>query len=430
MKRKKNNNFDNSPRLKSGAASLYIVIFTTVLLGIITVSFIRIMFSESSQTANNDLSQSAYDAALAGVEDAKLSLLKYHDCLSQGYHGKKDSTTPCEKIIYEMSQGIKVKSCDTVAKVIGRTIDPKDQSVVIQETQDNNTKGSAKDMQQAYTCIKIDEELPDYRSTVTSESRTRIIPVRSADSNLNYINFKWFSANNKSGKSLSYMNGTLESNDPGNPKLPPAILLRLFQTDQTFRLHELDASSYSGTDQGSILLYPSNSGTNLIPLNSPVGFLKSNNKARSNDKAHIGCRSSVADDEFFCEVKIALPKPYNGGSRNPGSLFFVVSLPYGQPATDFSLSLCSDSTCKQETSPKFTGVQALIDSTGRANDLYRRVEARVELVDIYYPYPEFSLQIQNGDDEESIKKNFWITRNCWNSDNGNITPCNNNDSVD
>ena len=61
----------NFVKERKGAASLYVVIFATILFGVITLSFIRIILSESSQTSNDDLSQSAYDSALAGVEDAK-----------------------------------------------------------------------------------------------------------------------------------------------------------------------------------------------------------------------------------------------------------------------------------------------------------------------------------------------------------------------
>lgn len=68
----------NKSLSKKGVASLYVVIFATILFGVITLSFIRIILSESQQTGNDDLSQSAYDAAMAGVEDAKLAVNQWY----------------------------------------------------------------------------------------------------------------------------------------------------------------------------------------------------------------------------------------------------------------------------------------------------------------------------------------------------------------
>ena len=62
---------------KKGAASMYVVVIAALLFSVLTVSFIRIIVSESLRTANSELAQSAYDSALAGVEDAKTALMKY-----------------------------------------------------------------------------------------------------------------------------------------------------------------------------------------------------------------------------------------------------------------------------------------------------------------------------------------------------------------
>ena len=115
---------------KKGAVSLYVVVFFAVVVGVITLGFIRIVINNSIAAVNADLYLSAYDSAMAGVEDAKIALLKYHDCLSQGEVAGSAASAPgtCPRIIYEMEKGIRENSCDVVQKVLGR--DQEDQKEV------------------------------------------------------------------------------------------------------------------------------------------------------------------------------------------------------------------------------------------------------------------------------------------------------------
>lgn len=62
---KSNKNF------KKGGVSIFIVIVVGVLVSIMSASFLRLMFRDQEQASKLDLSQSAYDSAQAGVEDAK-----------------------------------------------------------------------------------------------------------------------------------------------------------------------------------------------------------------------------------------------------------------------------------------------------------------------------------------------------------------------
>jgi len=53
---------------------------------------------------------------------------------------------------------------------------------------------------------------------------------------------------------------------------------------------------------------------------------------------------------------------------------------------------------------QFDGVQPSIDSTGRANDLFRRVETRVDLVDTNFPFPEAAVDLTGN-----LCKDFLVT---------------------
>ena len=68
-------------KFKKGAASFYVVAFSTLILVVIAASFATVVISEVIRGSNDDLSQSAYDAALAGVEDARLAYANYRRCL-------------------------------------------------------------------------------------------------------------------------------------------------------------------------------------------------------------------------------------------------------------------------------------------------------------------------------------------------------------
>ena len=98
---------------------------------------------------------------------------------------------------------------------------------------------------------------------------------------------------------------------------------------------------------------------------------------------------------------------------------FVVSLPYGQPETDFSLEfICADGkdcgsavagggSMGDTSIASLNGVQVLIDSTGRANDLFRRVEVRLEPADNAFAYPFYAVQVG-----EKLEKDLTVTTEC------------------
>ena len=96
---------------RTGAASFYIVMFSTLLLTVIVIAFTTSVISETNRTVDNDLSQSAYDSALAGIEDAKLAIAKWKDC-----QGKNDTT--CNNIKDYMNKAS--TDCDSVARILGR----------------------------------------------------------------------------------------------------------------------------------------------------------------------------------------------------------------------------------------------------------------------------------------------------------------------
>lgn len=187
---------------KKGVASLYVVIFATILFGVITLSFIRIILSESKQSSNDDLSQSAYDSALAGVEDAKIAVNRYYQCMNNG--GNLNSCG------FDTLFG---GDCDDfkLKEYLGYDYEGE---VLIQESNSNNSD-------QAYTCTILSNIVSDYRSTLTSDTRTRVVPLGIGATSLSQvktIEFRWYSEiNGTEFKNLNH-NGTLaEANQSTTP---------------------------------------------------------------------------------------------------------------------------------------------------------------------------------------------------------------------
>lgn len=424
---------------RTGAASFYIVMFSTLLLTVIVIAFTTSVISETNRTVDNDLSQSAYDSALAGIEDAKLAIAKWKDC-----QGKNDTT--CNNIKDYMNKAS--TDCDSVARILGR-INPNsnnnDSGTFIQETTGND---DANGMTQAYTCVLLNSTMYDYRANLTSEKMTHIVPLKVADANsVKSIRISWYS--DTDGTVLNHQNVTA-SGAVNFPQLlskqiatPPAISVQLIQTPEKFTIADLDAVSGGQTNRGFLYFAPSNvqlgnedpksrnangketsvdamdyyditatygsDKTNILMRNDSMNFVSSNRNESKNVPIAVYCPQN-SGAEFACSVSIELPEPV-GENRNSDTFMIAISLLYGRPDTDFSIEVCSKDKCLPMQNPQdtnghipFEDAQISIDSTGRANDLYRRVEARVENIDPYFPVPTYAVQL-NGK-EASMRKDL------------------------
>ena len=430
-------------KFKKGAASFYIVAFATLILVIVVMSFATIMISEMARTSNDDLAQSAYDSALAGIEDAKLAYYNYEACKEKGVSGRRpdqdSSGVDCSSIVYYVDgseeEGDNEKDCDMVAKILGR--DYSNDGVLIQESTGKNNN-----MQQAYTCVTIEPILSDYRSTLSENNTTQVVRVRLANvsaSEIKKVKLSWYSKANDELSGYHYNNF---SNGVTFPPLkggaqaaaPPTISVGLVQTADSFKLSDFDRTSGGATNRGTVYLVPTgdsdrakgseennytgvyNEQKNII---SSSQIVKSNDRTVKNLPFAVFCPEG-GNEEFACSVELELPSPI-GGERNDETFAFVVTLPYGQPDTDFAMEFyCGEGGCGKvegETSgndslAQLRGMQLKVDSTGRANNLYRRIEARLEAEDTFFPYPLYAIELLGDDNKGTdplLKKNLTVT---------------------
>lgn len=423
-------------KFRKGAASFYIVAISTLILVIIAASFAAVVISEVTRTSNDDLAQSAYDSALAGVEDAKLVYYNYQKCKNGASSDSGFSCTDIINLVEDEGAGY----CDMVADILGRVKDD-DNGVPVQEGRAGN------DMQQYYTCVKIANKTRDVLATVTESSPEYIVRVKFdgiSANNIKKVKVKWYSdsddENNSQKRMANFENGGLF---PTDATIPAVISVGMIQTSKTFSLSDFDMTQGNQTDRGTVYLVPYLSGYGVggfgtgtdkfikawsndsITQNGNIigkdGFLKSNDKTAKNLPYLINCYNGK---EYACSVDIEIPEPVNG-NRSDDTFMFRISLPYGGPSTSFALEfycgeneICSavenDSGEEGSNLAVLENVQVSIDSTGKANDLYRRIETRFDTEGgSAYAYPSHAVQLLNNNNNNSgytaLDKSFYTT---------------------
>lgn len=424
-------------KFKKGAASFYIVAFSTLILVVIATSFAMVVTSEIARTSNDDLSQSAYDSSLAGVEDAKVAYSNYRRCAEAGI--KAQSTRPtgigtitCAEIMYWMEH----PDCYMVGHILGKI--PKDAEGDAEVTVGGAEVSGSKDTttNQAYTCVMINTDLNDYRTTLTSNKRIQTMRASAETPEktnaIDRIKISWYSVRNDVNlKFTNFKDGRVVFPSFGSSviSVPPTVELQIVQTGTTFTMADFDKTAPGQTNRGTLYLVPTkesgaasadaanyfgtyHGGTNLVYASQVV---KTNDRTIKNKAFLVYCNPD-STDEFYCSVEVEMPRPI-GGTRHHDTFMISVSLPYQQPDTDFSIELiCSGEKCgnASPTSGGETGSQPMkisnsqiaIDSTGRANDLYRRVETRLETADTTFiaGYPYYALQVLGDQGVTKIMK--------------------------
>lgn len=386
---------DRINQRKNGAVSLFVVIFTTLLMTIVTISFTRIMLQDQNEATNTDLSQSAYDSAQAGVEDGKRALLRYLSLCNNGEpgcQGAKDSinSSECNAAVLTLSGVSQSVAGDIPVKT-----------------------GNNSALEQAYTCVKVSLNTDDYLGTFTSQDQTKVIPLNGV-AGFNTVQVEWFNVDDAGGNVLDLLSWA--NVNPGSAlplrrtsswpdNRPPVMRTQIIQFASTFDLGQLETSNSVSSDNNTVFLYPFASPT-ASPTNITGYDMRSNgyqniistigsSTIKSNQPVPIYCVSSYSGGEnFACKAQIKLPDTVGGARQN---LFLRLMPLYN--GSNYRVTLLDNANPVQ-----FNAVQPEIDSTGRANTLYRRVATRVELTDIDFPYPDAEIDI-----EGSFCKNFSIT---------------------
>ncbi|MCA9324894.1 hypothetical protein KDA23_02385, partial [Candidatus Saccharibacteria bacterium] len=111
--------------------------------------------------------------------------------------------------------------------------------------------------------------------------------------------------------------------------------------------------------------------------------------------------STTSTNGFYaCKASITMPNPVGESDGSNRTAYLRVSEVYN-PNTMFRLSMWSGAN-----NVPFSAVQPVVDSTGRANDMFRRIGARVDLGSSNIPQIEATIDLTG-----SLCKTFSVTDN-------------------
>lgn len=353
-----------------GAASMIVVIFISIVLSIMTIGFIRVAINEQRQSTDFDLSQRAYYAAESGIEDARRAVRDYLG----------GELTEAE---------LNADVCDL----------PRNYSGVLSDDPDFDIE---------YTCMFIDLTPAAFRATFDGANITKQFTVKPVNSAGNPANFQTLTMNwhlndlpAQGGDGLIGSGVNLRGS--GDVSLPrrsswnhPAMM------EVTFISHPRNGLQRSNIQDSTVFLSP-NTGSNG---SSGTVF-----GAGVDGRVRAASCSAVASGGYACSMQFN----FNGYNATANELTMRMTTHYAATSIELSLS----SGANGNGAPRlFDDMQATVDVTGRAGQVFRRVEAALDLNE-HTVLPGYAVQSATD-----ICKNFSFTNDL--ADFGGVagTSCN------
>jgi hypothetical protein len=370
-------------RHESGAVSLFLVIFAMLLITVVTLSFLRIMLKDQAASSVSDLSQSAYDSAMAGTEDAKRALIYYRTLCNAGDPECSNTGTTINST--ECNQGLK----DIVETEPNK-------EVLIQESQSTSDNNAS--LNQAYTCVKIALDTVDYLG-VTEANTSKLIPLKTTG-DFSSVTIEWYNTQDlgsTTSRSLSLVSDSaaskplyLQTNWPVNR--PSLMRVQLMQFGTDFTLADFDNSDLTNSNTNTIFLYPTGRSGSSRTVSDTFNFTRDTRKTATGVPQPTRC-SGLLTGGYACKTTLNLPQAIGQSDTTRTAYLRLTPLYNG---AHFRISF--------NNNVKFSAVQPSIDSTGRANTQYRRVETRVDLVNTNFAFPEAALDLSGN-----LCKDFYFT---------------------
>lgn len=330
---------------QDGFAAIVVSIILVLVLSLITVGFARLMRHEQSQVTNRQLSSQAYYAAESGINDAARAL-------ANGYTTHKTTCGPDTGSPYLSSNNVTTDAANSaVAQWSCLLIDPAPTSL-------------------AYD--SIDTVTPTvFLVRGVADDETTPVPINSVtiswqDADSNVTNFK-------SGNAPT--NGFPSGADWDVPNRTPGIL-RLMITPLVGSLDRTTLADNTFT----AFLYPTTAAAGPIPFGYGAA-----NRANQGQIINGSCSTATsAAKPRYCQVTISAPA---AGLVLPVNDYAMVALRSIYHPTNVYITARNAATGRPA---HLQGAQALVDSTGKSQNVLKRIQARIPYKG-HYAYPGFDV---------------------------------------
>ena len=335
------------------------------------------MVQEESRASNNNLSRTAYESAVAGVEDGKRAIMA---CQRGG-----SASAACKAIA--------AKRCSTI----------QDAGIISSISNTAITIKSGTSLQyisgQAYTCVLIDSQTSDVVYSL-KEGSSRVVPLR-VNKDTSIIRLQWMMKNDKVSTISSADGGDTLPKRVEWPADAPALLRIQAVVPESTTVN--GQQSFDSSIVSTAFLRPSGIRAPRNLLDSTAFNAVAPQSVRAAGSATnatagvspITCSAEAFNNhQYACSAYVTLPRNLVAG--NPMAFLRITSI-YNDTDVRLSFDNIGDGTIK------FDGVQPKVDSTGRAGDVYRRVSSRISSSS-NINYPEYAVDITG-----SLCKDFSVT---------------------
>lgn len=337
---------------EKGIVSIIVVMIIIAIMTLITISFSVISRREQKQALDQQLSTQAFYAAESGVNQAVEAL----DTL-----------------------GNDITDCNSTSLIGG------------------NQQVDATNANIRYTCVLVDRS-PDNITYTIKKDESKVVRIRPAFGALNTVELSWeseeggfkstvFAGNNTSNSYLLPQQQTFEDAQANPIPLPQDDFPNHTGILRATLTRASDATSFDSllANSKTVLLYPYNGpqGTiNAVPFNKTAPL---NNERIFVDGACNDQNTSSANVNTprFCNAQI-------NNLNNTGDLYIRLDAIY----KDVNVTIRAFNSNNLANPVDIVGAQAVIDSTGKAQDVLRRIQVRVPLEEEYYR-PRFAVESMN-----------------------------------